>query len=47
MEIHQTIQKLRTNKKHKLFKTYVLKTNLSKTKISLKKISVKRAHTES
>jgi hypothetical protein len=38
--LFQTIQKLRTNKKHKLFKTYVLKNNLSKSKISIKKIII-------
>jgi type VI secretion system protein ImpK len=36
--LFQTIQKHRTNKKYKLFKTYVLKNNLSKSKISAQKI---------
>jgi len=36
--LFQTIQKLRTNKKHKLFKNDVLKNNLSKPKISSRKI---------
>ena len=38
--LFQTIQKLRTNKKHKLFKNYVLKNQLQKTKISTKKITL-------
>lgn len=36
--LFQTIQKLRTNKNHKLFKNYILKQNISKNKISNKKI---------
>lgn len=38
--LFQTIQKLRTNKTHKLFKNYVLKNQLQKTKISTKKITL-------
>ena len=38
--LFQTIQKLRTNKTHKLFKNYVLKNQLQKTKISTKKLTL-------
>lgn len=34
--LFQTMQKLRTNKKHKLFKNYVLKQNMNKTRITQK-----------
>ena len=38
--LFQTIQKLRTNKTHKLFKNYVIKNQLQKTKISTKKLTL-------
>jgi type IV/VI secretion system ImpK/VasF family protein len=38
--LFQTIQKLRTNKNHKLFKSYVMKANVTKPKLSTKKLSI-------